>query len=37
LKLRLRADNGFATPALYELCEAEKVEYFGIRSTITVG
>lgn len=28
LKLRLRADNGFATPALYELCETEKVEYF---------
>jgi len=28
LKLRLRADNGFATPALYELCETEQVEYF---------
>ena len=28
LKLRLRADNGFATPALYELCETERVEYF---------
>jgi Transposase DDE domain group 1 len=28
LKLRLRADNGFATPALYELCEVENVEYF---------
>jgi hypothetical protein len=27
IKLKLRADNGFATPALYELCEAEKVEY----------
>ncbi len=28
LELRLRADNGFATPALYTLCEKHGVEYF---------
>lgn len=28
LELRLRADNGFATPAMYALCEKHDVEYF---------
>lgn len=28
LELRLRADNGFAMPALYTLCEKHGVEYF---------
>lgn len=28
LELRLRADNGFATPAMYTLCEKHRVEYF---------
>ena len=28
LELRLRADNGFATPAMYSLCEKHRVEYF---------
>lgn len=27
VRLRLRADNGFATPDLYELCETAHVEY----------
>lgn len=27
IKLKLRADNGFATPELYKLCEDSKVEY----------
>ncbi len=28
LELRLRADNGFATPDMYSLCEKHRVEYF---------